>query len=40
MFMTIDTLTFLNFDDDSLTNRNLFIKLRDNVFLMFFEFMI
>jgi hypothetical protein len=40
VFTTIDALTFLNFDDDSLTNRNLFIKLRDNVFFMFFEFMI
>jgi hypothetical protein len=38
--MTIDTLTFLNFDDDSLTNRNLFIELRDNVFFMFSKFMI
>jgi hypothetical protein len=38
--MTIDALTFLNFNDDLLTNRNLFIKLRDNVFFMFFEFMI
>jgi hypothetical protein len=38
--MTIDALTFLNFDDNSLTNRDLFIELRDNVFFMFFEFMI
>jgi hypothetical protein len=36
----IDALTFLNFDDDSFTNRDLFIELRDNVFFMFFEFMI
>ncbi len=40
MFTTIDALIFLSFDDDSLTNRNLFIELRDNVFFMFFEFMI
>jgi hypothetical protein len=40
VFITIDALTFLNFDDDSLTNRNLFIELRDNVFFMFFKFMI
>jgi hypothetical protein len=40
VFTTIDALTFLNFDDDSLTNRDLFIELRDNVFFMFFEFMI
>jgi hypothetical protein len=40
VFTTIDALTFLNFDDDSLKNWNLFIELRDNVFFMFFEFMI
>ncbi len=40
MFTTIDALTFLSFDDDSLTNRDLFIELRDNAFFMFFEFMI
>jgi hypothetical protein len=40
VFTTIDALTFLNFDDDSLTNRDLFIELRDNAFFMFFEFMI
>jgi hypothetical protein len=40
MFTMINALIFLNFDDDSLTNRNLFIELRDNVFFMFFEFMI
>ncbi len=40
MFTTIDALTFLSFDDDSLTNRDLFIELRDNVFFMFSEFMI
>ncbi len=40
MFTAIDALTFLNFDDDLLTNRDLFIELRDNAFFMFFEFMI
>jgi hypothetical protein len=40
MFTTIDVLTFLNFDDDSFTNRDLLIKLRDNVFFLFSEFMI
>ncbi len=40
MFTTIDALTFLNFDDDSLTNRDLLIELRDNAFFIFFEFMI
>ncbi len=40
MFTTIDALTFLSFDDDSLTNRDLFIELRDNALFMFFEFMI
>ncbi len=40
MFTTTDVLTFLNFDDDSLSNRNLFIELRDNVLFIFFEFMI
>ncbi len=40
MFTTINALTFLSFDDDSLTNRDLFIELRDNVLFMFFEFMI
>ncbi len=40
MFTTIDALTFLNFDDDSLTNRDLFIELRDNALFMFFEFII
>jgi hypothetical protein len=38
--MTIDALTFLNFDDDLLTNRDLFMKLRDNVLFMFFKFII
>ncbi len=38
--MTINALTFLDFDDDSLTNRDLFIKLCDNVFFIFFEFII
>jgi hypothetical protein len=37
---TIDALTFLDFDDDSLTNRDLLTELRDNALLMFFEFMI
>ncbi len=40
MFTTIDALTFLNFDDDSLTNRDLLIELRDNALFMFSEFMI
>jgi hypothetical protein len=40
VFTTIDALTFLSFDDDSLTNRDLLTELRDNAFLMFFEFMI
>jgi hypothetical protein len=40
MFMTINALIFLKFDDDLLTNRNLFIKLRNNVFFMFFKFII
>jgi hypothetical protein len=40
VFTTIDALTFLSFDDDSLTNRDLFIELRDNALFMFFEFMI
>jgi hypothetical protein len=40
VFMTINALTFSNFDDDWLTNRDLFIELRDNVFFMLFEFMI
>ncbi len=40
MFTKIDALTFLSFDDDSLTNRDLFTELRNNAFFMFSEFMI
>jgi hypothetical protein len=40
VFTTSNALTFLNFNDDSLTNRDLFIELRNNALFMFFEFMI
>ncbi len=40
MFMTINTLIILNFDNNLFTNRDLLIKLRDNVFFIVFKFMI